>query len=95
MTPAERVNIVRNLKVDWHYCPSCNKRTTVKEWRKCSACNCRVFWQGDDCSDAIEKDEDFYIWCKTIFGLTGWVHKSYWYDAFTLKQRTEDKFGKV
>lgn len=71
------VSPLRHIKRSDKYCPRCNQRRISRIERKCLACGGRVFWQGDDCWDAINRYEDFFIWYKNLWGVIGWTHKSF------------------
>jgi len=71
------VSPLRKLKRSDSYCPRCNAKKVSRVERRCLQCQGAVYWDGDDCQNSIDRHEDFYVWHTTIFGLTGWVHKSF------------------
>jgi hypothetical protein len=70
-----------NIKRTWHLCPRCAhqaRRFTVdKDHRVCSNCRGRLYWDGDDCGISNREHEDYYVWHRSIFGMEGWFHSSY------------------
>lgn len=68
---------LRNIKRSWKVCPRCQKIAVSKENRCCMACKGRLFWDGDDALFAISRQDGFWVWHKSVFGLCGWYEMSF------------------
>jgi hypothetical protein len=81
----ERINKLRHLNLSDTICPICHTKTVNKNMRQCTKCHQVLLWSEiDDAQFAIENMDDFYMWHKSIFGLSAWYHSSY----FDVKSRT-------
>lgn len=73
-------------KRDPHICPRCMKRAVRRDMRKCGHCQGTLLFPGDD---ALRITEDWFMWHRSIFGLEGFYHRSY----FTGSQLTVPEGG--
>ena len=53
-----------------------------KLFRRCDACGGKLVWDGDDAKEFNANMDDWYMWHKSVFGLTGWFSKDYWRGEF-------------
>lgn len=65
----------RRLKRDWRICPKCMKRAVRRDLRRCGSCRARLLFPGDTASSVIG---DWFLWHRSVFGLEGWYHRSFW-----------------
>jgi ribosomal protein L37E len=65
-------------------CPRCGKPSVDRDNRRCAACGGRLLFPGDTGNDVFGQPimngqgaADWFMWHRSIFGFTGWYHRSY------------------
>ena len=68
----------RNIKRTDKRCPRCMSYRVNRTFRRCDNCKGALLWAPeDDIQPYFDRYEAFYIWMKSIWGLTGWYHSDY------------------
>jgi hypothetical protein len=65
---------------DERICPRCKQRSVDKIMRKCKNCSGVLLWYFDDDSYFEQNHIDYYRWYKSIWGVEGYYHRTYWSD---------------
>ena len=66
------------------YCPTCGKKTVVKDMRSCYSCKQHLYWDGDDAGidESIKQCEGWYLWHRDPTHVLGWYNQSFWQIKF-------------